>query len=82
MPESELEGLRIRRSASIRAQLGNLYVLLGRFDEAEREFNHADYVFPAHPQAMNGRVRLLIARIATLTRSICPGTCPPPPRCL
>jgi tetratricopeptide (TPR) repeat protein len=44
------------------AQLGNLYVLQGRLDEAERQFNHADYVFPSHPYAMNGRVRLLIAR--------------------
>ena len=44
------------------AQLGNLYALQGKFDEAEREFSHADYVFPSHPHAMNGRVRLLIAR--------------------
>ena len=44
------------------AQLGNLYVLQGRLDDAELEFNRADYVFPSHPYAMNGRVRLLIAR--------------------
>ena len=44
------------------AQLGSLYVLQGRLDEAEREFSRADNVFPSHPCAMNGRVRLLIAR--------------------
>jgi len=44
------------------AQIGNLYLLQGRFDDAEREFNHADFIFPSHPYAMNGRVRLLIAR--------------------
>ena len=44
------------------AQLGNLYQLQGRLDDAEREFSHADYVFPSHPHAMNGRVRVLIAR--------------------
>ena len=45
-----------------RAQLGNLYLLQGRLDDAEREFSHADFVFPSHPYAMSGRVRLLIAR--------------------
>lgn len=44
------------------AQLGNLYVLQGGLDDAEREFSRADHVFPSHPYAMNGRVRLLIAR--------------------
>jgi tetratricopeptide (TPR) repeat protein len=44
------------------AQLGNLYLLQGRLDDAEREFSRADYVFPLHPYAMNGRVRLLVAR--------------------
>ncbi len=44
------------------AQLGNLYVLQGRLDDAEREFSRADFVFPSHPHAMNGRVRLLIAQ--------------------
>jgi tetratricopeptide (TPR) repeat protein len=45
-----------------RAQLGNLYLLQRRFGEAEREFSHADFIFPSHPYAMNGRVRLLVAR--------------------
>ena len=45
-----------------RAQLGNLYLLQGRLDEAERELSHAEFVFPSHPYALNGRVRLLIAR--------------------
>ena len=53
----DLEGL-----AWTVAQIGNLYVLQGRLDEAEREFNHAEFIFPSHPYAMNGRVRLLIAR--------------------
>ncbi|HZL95832.1 MAG TPA: tetratricopeptide repeat protein [Vicinamibacterales bacterium] len=44
------------------AQIGNLYLQQGRLDDAEREFNHADFIFPSHPYAMNGRVRLLIAR--------------------
>ena len=44
------------------AQIGNLYLLQGRLDEAEREFSHAEFIFPSHPYAMNGRVRLLIAR--------------------
>ena len=45
-----------------RAQIGNLYLLQGRLDDAEREFSHADFIFPSHPYAMSGRVRLLIAR--------------------
>jgi tetratricopeptide (TPR) repeat protein len=53
----DVEGL-----AWTHAQIGNLYVLQGRLDDAEREFNHADFIFPSHPYAMNGRVRLLIAR--------------------
>jgi tetratricopeptide (TPR) repeat protein len=44
------------------AQIANVYVLQGRLDDAERELNRADFVFPSHPYAMNGRVRLLIAR--------------------
>ena len=53
----DVEGL-----AWTRAQIGNLYVLQGRLDEAEREFNHAEFIFPSHPYSMSGRVRLLIAR--------------------
>lgn len=53
----DVEGL-----AWTRAQIGNLHVLQGRLDEAEREFNHAEFIFPSHPYSMNGRVRLLIAR--------------------
>jgi tetratricopeptide (TPR) repeat protein len=44
------------------AQVGNLYVLKGRLDDAEREFQRAEFTFPSHPYAMNGRVKLLIAR--------------------
>jgi len=53
----DVEGL-----AWTHAQIGNLYLLQGRLDEAEREFNHAEFIFPSHPYSMNGRVRLLIAR--------------------
>ena len=53
----DVEGL-----AWTHAQIGNLYLQQGRLDDAEREFNHADFIFPSHPYAMNGRVRLLIAR--------------------
>jgi Flp pilus assembly protein TadD len=53
----DVEGL-----AWTHAQIGNLYVLQGRLDDAEREFNHAEFIFPSHPYSMNGRVRLLIAR--------------------
>jgi tetratricopeptide (TPR) repeat protein len=44
------------------AQLGNLYLLQNRLEDADREFSRADFLFPSHPYAMNGRVRLLIAR--------------------
>jgi tetratricopeptide (TPR) repeat protein len=53
----DVEGL-----AWTHAQIGNLYLLQGRLEDAEREFDHADFIFPSHPYAMNGRVRLLIAR--------------------
>jgi tetratricopeptide (TPR) repeat protein len=53
----DVEGL-----AWTHAQTGNLYLLQGRLDDAEREFNHAEFIFPSHPYAMNGRVRLLVAR--------------------
>jgi tetratricopeptide (TPR) repeat protein len=44
------------------AQIGNLYLLQGRLEDAEREFRHAEFLFPAHPYAITGRIRLLIAR--------------------
>jgi tetratricopeptide (TPR) repeat protein len=44
------------------AQLGNLYLLQNRLDDADREFSRADFLFPSHPYATNGRVRLLVAR--------------------
>jgi tetratricopeptide (TPR) repeat protein len=43
-------------------QLGLLYLQLGRLDDAEREFARADFVFPHHPYALNGRIKLAIAR--------------------
>ena len=44
------------------AQIGHLQLELGRVDEASREFAHATHVFPGYPAAIQGRVRLLIAR--------------------
>ena len=44
------------------AQIGNLYLLQGRLDDAERELRHAEFLFPSHPYAITGRIRLLIAR--------------------
>ncbi len=44
------------------AQLGLLYLQTGQLMEADREFTHADFVFPAHPYARQGRARLAVAR--------------------
>ena len=41
-----------------RAQLGHLHLQLGRLDEAAREFAHAEFLFPGHPFALDGRVRV------------------------
>jgi tetratricopeptide (TPR) repeat protein len=43
-------------------QIGNLRVLQGRLDDADREYARADYIFPNHPYARSGRARVLIAR--------------------
>jgi len=45
-----------------RAQLGSLHLQAGRLDDADREFRHADHVFPGHPLATEGRIRVDIAR--------------------
>ncbi len=44
------------------AQLGDLYYRLGRLDDAQREYNHANFVFPSHPFAMVGIARVTAAR--------------------
>ena len=44
-----------------RAQLGHLHLQLGEFDKAERAFAHADHLFPGHPFALDGRVRIRAA---------------------
>lgn len=44
------------------SQLGNLRLLDGRVDDAEREFARAEFIFPNHPYARMGRVRVLVAR--------------------
>ena len=44
------------------AQLGHLFLLDGRVDDAERAVARADHVFPGHPYAVLGRVRVQIAR--------------------
>jgi len=40
------------------AQLGHLYLELGRLADAEREYAHADFIFPGHPFAMDGLARV------------------------
>jgi tetratricopeptide (TPR) repeat protein len=39
------------------AQIGHLYLEMGRPAEARREYEHADYAFPGHPLAAAGRAR-------------------------
>jgi tetratricopeptide (TPR) repeat protein len=43
------------------AQLGNLYLQSARWDEAAREFAHAEFSFPGHPYARLGQARLAAA---------------------
>ena len=43
-------------------QLGALHLATGRLREAEREYAHADYVFPGHPMAIEGLARVDDAR--------------------
>jgi tetratricopeptide (TPR) repeat protein len=43
------------------AQLGHLYLELGQPTDARREFEHADYVFPDHPFAVEGLARVAAA---------------------
>ena len=52
----------VEAQAWVFAQLGLLYLQLGRLDDAQREFGRADFVFPDHPYVLNGRIRLAIAR--------------------
>jgi len=42
-------------------QLGHLYLELGRLADAEREYSHANYVFPGHPFAIDGLARVAAA---------------------
>jgi tetratricopeptide (TPR) repeat protein len=44
------------------AQLGHLYLALGRLSESEREYMHADYAFPGHPLALDGLAHVADAR--------------------
>jgi len=44
------------------AQVGDLYLRLGRMHEAESEYIAASHAFPGHPFAMTGYSRLLAAR--------------------
>ena len=43
------------------AQLGHLYFLMGRLDEADREYRRAAFSFPDHPYAAAGGVRIAAA---------------------
>jgi tetratricopeptide (TPR) repeat protein len=44
-----------------RAQIGHLYLIRGRLDEARREFAHAEFVFAGHPFASAGLARVAAA---------------------
>ena len=44
------------------SQLGHLFLLDGRLEEAERSFKRADFTFPGHPYARTGLARVLVAR--------------------
>ncbi len=44
------------------AQLGHLHLTQGNLDAAARDYAHADYVFPDHPFAIEGRARVASAR--------------------
>ena len=44
------------------AQIGAIYMAEARLADAAREFAHADYSFPGHPFAVEGRARVLAAQ--------------------
>lgn len=44
------------------SQLASLFLLQGRLDDAGRELDRAEFLFPGHPYAAAGRVRLHVAR--------------------
>jgi tetratricopeptide (TPR) repeat protein len=44
------------------SQIGSLYLAQGQLHEADREFARAEFMFPSHPYAIAGRVRVAIAR--------------------
>ena len=44
------------------AQIGALHFAEGRLSDAAREFAHADYSFPGHPFAVEGRARVMAAQ--------------------
>ena len=52
----------VEAQAWVHTQLGLLWLQLERTDDAEREFGRAEFLFPGHPYALNGRIRLAIAR--------------------
>ncbi|MDA1091760.1 MAG: tetratricopeptide repeat protein [Acidobacteria bacterium] len=43
------------------AQLGHLYVEMGRLDDADQAFAHAEFTFPRHPYAAAGQLRVAVA---------------------
>lgn len=56
-PPQDLESL-----AWHHAQLGHLAIERGHLDVADREYAHADYLFPRHPLALDGIARIAAAR--------------------
>ena len=45
-----------------RAQIGALHLAMGRTADAQREYKHAEYVFPEYPLAIEGLARVDAAR--------------------
>ena len=52
----------VEARAWVRTQLGLLHLHRGELADARREFAHAEFLFPDHPYALTGRIRLAIAR--------------------
>lgn len=44
------------------AQVGELYLRMGKFEDADREYQRAAFIFPDHPFAMLGRGKVAQAR--------------------
>ena len=52
----------VEAQAWVSVQVGLLCLHLGELHAAEKEFSRAEFLFPGHPYALNGRIRLAIVR--------------------